>query len=161
MFSIYAFQELKEQLGEIDELRFIFTSPSFITEKVDKQCRESYIPRLNRERDLFGSEFEIKLRNELSLKAVAKEPLSRFDKMCNQWYEENKHIPFRISVRYNSRFDSSAEFFLDRFNSEALLHKDSTAKISDTLIQLQKEQKKCKEMIIPLLKNIRIWINYE
>ena len=72
-FSIYAFQELREQLGEIDELRFIFTSPSFVTEKVDKQRREFYIPRLNRERDLFGSEFEIKLRNELSLKAVAKD----------------------------------------------------------------------------------------
>lgn len=52
-FSIYAFQELKEQLGEIDELRFIFTSPSFVAEKVDKQCREFYIPRLNRERDRF------------------------------------------------------------------------------------------------------------
>lgn len=76
-FSIYAFQELKEQLGDISELRFIFTSPAFVTEKVDKQCREFYIPRLNRERDLFGSEFEIKLRNELSLKAVAKE--------CAEW----------------------------------------------------------------------------
>lgn len=76
-FSIYAFLELKEQLGDISELRFIFTSPAFVTEKVDKQCREFYIPRLNRERDLFGSEFEIKLRNELSLKAVAKE--------CAEW----------------------------------------------------------------------------
>lgn len=72
-FSIYAFQELREQLSSIDELRFIFTSPSFITEKADKQRREFYIPRINRERELFGSEFEIKLRNELSLKAVAKE----------------------------------------------------------------------------------------
>jgi len=76
-FSIYAFQELKEQLKDIDEMRFIFTSPSFLTEKADKQRREFFIPRLNRERDLFGSEFEIKLRNELSLKAVAKE--------CAEW----------------------------------------------------------------------------
>lgn len=76
-FSIYAFQELRDKLCEIDELRFIFTSPSFITEKTDKQRREFYIPRLNREKDLFGSEFEIKLRNELSLKAVAKE--------CAEW----------------------------------------------------------------------------
>ena len=76
-FSIYAFQELKEQLSEISELRFIFTSPSFITEKTDKQQREFYIPRLNRERNLYGSEYEIKLRNELSLKAVAKE--------CAEW----------------------------------------------------------------------------
>ena len=76
-FSMYAFQELKEQLSDISELRFIFTSPSFVTEKADKQKREFYIPRLNRERDLYGSEFEIKLRNELSLKAVAKE--------CAEW----------------------------------------------------------------------------
>lgn len=79
-FSIYAFQELKEQLKDIDELHFIFTSPSFITEKADKQRREFYIPRLNRERDLFGSEFEIKLRNELSLKAVARE--------CAEWIRQ-------------------------------------------------------------------------
>ncbi len=79
-FSIYAFQELKEQLSDISELRFIFTSPSFITEKTDKQKREFYIPRLNRERDLYGSEFEIKLRNELSLKAVAKE--------CAEWIKQ-------------------------------------------------------------------------
>ena len=79
-FSIYAFQELKEQLSDIDELRFIFTSPSFITEKTEKQKREFYIPRLNRERNLFGTEFEIKLRNELSLKAVAKE--------CADWIRE-------------------------------------------------------------------------
>ena len=79
-FSIYAFKELREQLDNISELRFIFTSPSFITEKADKQRREYYIPRLNRERNLFGSEFEIKLRNELSLKAVAKE--------CADWIRE-------------------------------------------------------------------------
>lgn len=88
-----------------------------------------------------------------------KEPLSKFDRMCNEWYEQNKYTPFRISVQYNSWFDSSVEFFLDQFNSEALLHKDSTAKISDTLIQLQKEQKKCKETILPLLKNINKYIN--
>ena len=71
-FSIYAFEELKRQLKDIDELRFIFTSPTFVTEKANKQKREFYIPRLNRERNLYGSEFEIKLRNELSQKAIAK-----------------------------------------------------------------------------------------
>lgn len=76
-FSIYAFQELKKQLKDIEELRFIFTSPTFITEKANKQKREFYIPRLNRERNLYGSEFEIKLRNELSQKAIAKE--------CAEW----------------------------------------------------------------------------
>ena len=35
-FSIYAYQELKKQLDGIDELRFIFTSPTFVTEKASK-----------------------------------------------------------------------------------------------------------------------------
>ena len=32
-FSIYAYQELKKQLDSVDECRFIFTSPTFLTEK--------------------------------------------------------------------------------------------------------------------------------
>lgn len=40
-FSIYAFRELKEQLMNIDELRFIFTSPTFITEKSKKEKQEA------------------------------------------------------------------------------------------------------------------------
>ena len=72
-FSIYAFQELKDCLKDIEELRFIFTSPTFTTDKVDKQKREFYIPRLNRERTVYGSEFEVKLRNELTQRAIAKE----------------------------------------------------------------------------------------
>lgn len=79
-FSIYAFEELKSQLKDIDELRFIFTSPTFVTEKVSKQKREFYIPRLNRERNLYGSEFEIKLRNELTQRAIAKE--------CADWIRQ-------------------------------------------------------------------------
>jgi superfamily II DNA or RNA helicase len=72
-FSIYAYQSLKKQLEGIDELRFIFTSPAFVTEKYAKEKREFYIPRLNRERSLYGTEFEVKLRNELTQKAVARE----------------------------------------------------------------------------------------
>lgn len=82
-FSIYAFQELKQELLGIDELRFIFTSPTFTTEKVKKEKREFYIPRLNRERSLYGTEFEVKLRNELTQKAIAKE--------CAEWIK-NKVI---------------------------------------------------------------------
>ena len=79
-FSIYAFQELKEALKDIKELRFIFTSPTFTTEKTPKQQREFYIPRLDRERTLYGSEFEVKLRNELTQKAIARE--------CAEWIRE-------------------------------------------------------------------------
>ena len=79
-FSIYAFQELKAALKDIKELRFIFTSPTFTTEKTPKQQREFYIPRLNRERTIYGSEFEVKLRNELTQKAIARE--------CAGWIKE-------------------------------------------------------------------------
>lgn len=79
-FSIYAFQELKEALKDIKELRFIFTSPTFTTEKTPKQQGEFYIPRLDRERTLYGSEFEVKLRNELTQKAIARE--------CAEWIRE-------------------------------------------------------------------------
>lgn len=76
-FSIYAYQELKKQLANIAELRFIFTSPTFTTENAPKEKREFYIPRVSREQCLYGSEFEIKLRNELTQKAIAKE--------CSEW----------------------------------------------------------------------------
>lgn len=86
--SIYAFQELKDELKSIDELQFIFTSPTFVKEKAKKEKREFYIPRLNRERSLYGSEFEVKLRNELSQKAIAKE--------CAQWIREK--VTFKSNI---------------------------------------------------------------
>lgn len=87
-FSIYAFQELKKQLSGIDELRFIFTSPTFTTEKAPKEKREFYIPRLTREKSLYGTEFEIKLRNELTQKAIAKE--------CAEWIK--KKVTFKSNI---------------------------------------------------------------
>lgn len=79
-FSVYAFEELKEQLEGLEELRFIFTSPTFLEEKPKKSQREFYIPQLNREKTLHGSEFEIRLRNDLSQRAIALE--------CARWIKE-------------------------------------------------------------------------
>jgi hypothetical protein len=76
-FSMYAFEALKEELEQVDELRFIFTSPTFVaeevTDKIRKERREFNIPKLNRERSLYGSEFEIHLRNKLTQRANARE----------------------------------------------------------------------------------------
>ena len=87
-FSIYAFQELKTALKDIDELRFIFTSPTFVTEKTKREKREFYIPRLTRERSLYGTEFEVKLRNELTQKSIARE--------CADWIR--KKATFKSNV---------------------------------------------------------------
>ena len=35
-FSMYAYKELKKQLNSVDEFRFIFTAPTFTTEKESK-----------------------------------------------------------------------------------------------------------------------------
>ncbi len=72
-FSIYAYRELKSQLESCQQLRFIFTSPTFVSEKTPKERREFYIPRLKRENSLYGTEFEVRLRNELKQKVIAKE----------------------------------------------------------------------------------------
>ncbi len=72
-FSIYAFEALKEELEKVEQLRFIFTSPTFVSECSAKEKREFFIPKLNRERSLYGTDFEIRLRNKLSQKAIAKE----------------------------------------------------------------------------------------
>ena len=76
-FSMYAFEALKAELEKIDELSFIFTSPTFtaseVTDKIRKERKEFHIPKLDRERSLYGSEFEIQLRNKLTQRAIAKE----------------------------------------------------------------------------------------
>ena len=80
VFSMYAYQELKEQLESVDEFRFIFTSQAFTAERAPREKREFYIPRLGREQGLCGTELEIRLRNELTQKAVASE--------CAAWIRE-------------------------------------------------------------------------
>lgn len=97
-FSIYAYQELKSELKNIDELRFIFTSPTFVAEKTKKEKREFYIPRLDRERSLYGTEFEVKLRNELNQKAIARE--------CAEW------IKRKVTFKSNSTQQNMPEFML-------------------------------------------------
>lgn len=95
-FSVYAFQALEKELKQCDEFKFIFTSPTFIAEKTPKEKREYYIPRLKREKSLYGTEFEIRLRNELKQKAVAKE--------CANWMKQ------KAQFKSNSTNDNMNNF---------------------------------------------------
>lgn len=88
-FSIYAFEALQQELAQIEELQFIFTSPTFNKDKSKKQKREFYIPKLNRECTLYGSDFEIKLRNKLSQRAIAKE--------CADWIRQKVRFKTNVS----------------------------------------------------------------
>lgn len=91
-FSIYAYEALKEELEKVDSINFIFTSPTFTTDKTEKQKREFYIPKLNRERSLFGSDFEIRLRNQLTQRAIARE--------CADWIR--RKVRFKTNVTHGS-----------------------------------------------------------
>ncbi|MDD7299229.1 helicase-related protein [Fibrobacter intestinalis] len=87
-FSIYAFNELRKQLEGCEELRFIFTSPTFVAENSDKGLKEFYIQRLHREKSLYGTEFELRLRNELKQRVVARE--------CAEWIR--RKVKFKSNV---------------------------------------------------------------
>ena len=91
-FSIYAYEALKEELEKVDCVNFIFTSPTFYTDKSEKQKREFYIPKLNRERSLFGSDFEIRLRNQLTQRSIARE--------CADWIRRKAR--FKTNITHGS-----------------------------------------------------------
>ena len=91
-FSIFAFEALRAEFEQISELEFIFTSPSFLPSdaggKIRKERREFFIPAGHAESELHGTEFEVRLRNKLTQRAIAKE--------CAEW------------VRRKVRFRSNA-----------------------------------------------------
>jgi SNF2 family DNA or RNA helicase len=100
-FSIFAFESLRKELEQVGELDFIFTSPSFVTDKVTdklrKERREFFIPTAGSgESSLYGSEFEIRLRNKLTQRAIAKE--------CAEWVRR------KVRFRSNSTGNPMQQF---------------------------------------------------
>jgi hypothetical protein len=95
-FSIFAFEALRKELEQVGELEFLFTAPSFVngqgTDRLRKERREFYIPAGTRgESSLYGSEFEIRLRNKLTQRAIARE--------CASWIRDK--VTFRSNATGN------------------------------------------------------------
>lgn len=94
-FSIFAFEALRKELEKVSELEFIFTSPSFVTEEVTdklrKERREFFIHGGQAESSLAGSDFEIRLRNKLTQRAIARE--------CADWVR--RKVVFRSNATGN------------------------------------------------------------
>ncbi len=95
-FSMYAYAELKKQMENVEEFRFIFTSPTFVAEREKKQKREFFIPQIHRENSLYGTEFEIRLRNEMTQKAIAKE--------CAEWIRQKATFKTNVTDENMSGF---------------------------------------------------------
>ncbi|MCW3472281.1 helicase-related protein [Rhodococcus pyridinivorans] len=110
-FSIFAFEALRKELEQVSELEFIFTSPSFVpgqaTDKLTKERRQFFIPQAHAgESSLYGSEFEIRLRNKLTQRAIAKE--------CADWVR--RKVTFRSNATGNTMqpmaaVDDNAAYF--------------------------------------------------
>lgn len=94
-FSIYAFEALKKELSSVSEFRFIFTSPAFIQEQFKKESREFYIPHIFNEKHLCGGEFELRLKNELNQRAIAKE--------CSEWVKGK--VTFKTNIHSSQQLN--------------------------------------------------------
>ena len=81
-FSVYAYHQLKDKLDAIDNMRFIFTEPSFIKNKDNTETREYEIN--NATKSIFGNEYELKLKNEMTQSAVTRE--------CAEWIEDKVEV---------------------------------------------------------------------
>lgn len=129
-FSIYAYEALKKELKDIEELRFIFTDPTFVINENNKKARrEFYIPKLNRERGIYGTEFEVKLRNELTQKAIAKE--------CALWIKNKAKFKSNISNKRMPGFinvDQTAYYPINGFTTVDL----GLAKGNDAFVFINK-----------------------
>jgi SNF2 family DNA or RNA helicase len=166
-FSIYAYKILKEELENVESLRFIFTSPTFITEKAPKEKREFYIPRLSRERSLYGTEFEVKLRNELTQKAIAKE--------CADWIRNkvkfksnitDEHMSGYINVQNGANsmtyipvngfttVDLGCEHGDMAYNLVTRMSSPSTATFFNTFDQLWNDKNKLQDVTKEVINNI-------
>lgn len=95
VFTIYAFEALKEELSSVSELKFIFSSPSFIQQMMngpEKKPKEFMIQEAFSKTSIYGTSFELKLKNQLTQKAIARE--------CAAWIKEKARFKTNIS-EYN------------------------------------------------------------
>ena len=106
IFSMYGFESLKKELSKIDNLKFIFTDPTFVEDVSNKkESREFELS--NREKSINGSEFEVRLKNELNGKAIAKEcakwvqekaQFTKFTEVSDELLGQNLYIGYAFSV---------------------------------------------------------------
>lgn len=104
-FSIYAYAALKEELEKIEELEFLFTTPTFLSEQVSdnikKEKREFYIPKFS-ESGICGTDFEIRLKNQMTQKAIARE--------CADWIRNKVKVKtLKESVTTQSMINISSQ----------------------------------------------------
>ncbi|RLA76106.1 MAG: ATP-dependent helicase, partial [Epsilonproteobacteria bacterium] len=124
IFSIYGYESLKKELNGIDELRFIFTDPTFIKTDEDKKDTKFFeIDSSNRKKAISGSAFEINLKNELKGRSIAKE--------CKAWIENKVRFKSNkpdsmispMMILDNTEDDKAIYLNINEFSSAGLGYK--------------------------------------
>ncbi|MFP3714939.1 helicase-related protein [Puerhibacterium sp. TATVAM-FAB25] len=99
-FSIFAFEALRKELEQLEELQFVFTQPAFpppsaMGASSPKERRQFFIPPSHTgggaEGSLYGSQFEIRLRNRMTQRAIARE--------CAAWVR--RKVTFKANATGN------------------------------------------------------------
>lgn len=83
LFSVYAYYELKDKLDRIDSMRLVFTNPGFVEDNMDIETREYYINN-NFKNDIFGSRYELKLKNEMNQGSISR--------VCAEWISDKVSV---------------------------------------------------------------------
>lgn len=87
-FTIFAYGRMRENLQDVEELRFIFSEPTFVKRMADtKEPKEFELLQRKREQGLGGVDLELTLRNNLNQRALAHE--------CAEW------------IRWHAQFKSA------------------------------------------------------
>ena len=80
-FTVFAYGELKDELSKVEDVRFLFSEPTFVKAmEAAKDPREFELAQASRERGVGGTGLELTLRNNLNQRALARE--------CAAWVRE-------------------------------------------------------------------------
>ena len=89
-FTLYAFKELKQELTELEEFRFIFTQPTFVENKRQQgKIKEN-------EENLFGIEEELNYKMDLDQAYLARE--------LSKWIKKKGEIKTFVPQKMNDCF---------------------------------------------------------
>lgn len=118
-FTIYAYEELKKELGKIDNLRLLFSEPTFIKDK--KDINREFKLSGSFERGLAGDRYEMKLKNELKQSEIAKECANWIkEKVEVKAYDEEYPLPQKMYLMENKKEESSCIIGSSDFTSGGL-----------------------------------------
>ena len=172
-FSMFAYEALREELETLDSVEFIFTSPTFAhgesTDKIRKERREFFIPKLERERSLYGTEFEIQLRNKLTQRAIARECADWIKRKATFRSNATKSQMQQLAGIESEKSEPSVYFPLQGFTAvdlgyqkgEALSNfvnkfsgEDVTRQFLSTFDQIWQDEEKLEDVTDQVIENI-------